>query len=478
MDYCLGLFGSHNSALAISVNGIVKEVVELERWVGIKNAAFAYHFPIENPEVVLQDILNYFSFKYGVDVYNTVAYTSDNNLHKLVKANSYIYVPHHTAHCANGLYQSDFNEALVVSFDGGSEEGFFKIFKATKGQDPKLITNVGIDLCVPYAAVAHYLSPIKREDNWWWGNLVYAGKVMGLAGTGKVVDKIIPKFYSYYLGQSIDNVNVAHERYQDLNILEKPENIAATSQYVFEQIFNNIISGYKTHLPIIFCGGGSMNIINNSKHDCFVSPNPDDRGLALGCLLHILKPREKIDSMYLGLPWRDSNYNDIDPKEFANKLTDGKILGLVQGNSEHGARALGNRSIISLPKKGMKDKINNTIKYREPFRPFSPMCREEDKSIWFECNSNTKWMSHNVKVINPVESISSIIHYDNTARLQTITKKTNYYLYEVLTELNNRGETPVVLNTSFNIQGKPILNKLDDALWMLNNTGIDELVVL
>lgn len=478
MDFKLGLFGSHNSSIAISVNNQIKEVVELERWVGVKNAAFAFHFPIPDPEQKLRDILNYFKNKYQAEKYNLVAYTSDNNLHKLIKSDEYRYIPHHTAHCANGLYQSPYDKAIVVSFDGGSEEGFFKIFEAEKGKPPKLLSNIGIDLCVTYAAVAHYLPPIKREDNWWWGNLVYAGKVMGLAGAGKIDYSLVSKFYSYYLGQSVDNVNTAHERYQSLNISGDPEDIAATSQFVFESIFTQIIQGYKKDLPLIFCGGGAMNIINNAKHNAFVSPNPDDRGLALGCLLDVIKPRSVINSMYIGLPWTDEKYNNIDPSVFAAQIIDNKFIGLAQGNSEHGARALGNRSILCKPSIGMKDKLNNTIKFRESFRPFSPICREEDKHIWFKSNNNTRWMSHNTEVINPQESISSIIHLDNTARLQTITKTSNLYLYEVLSIMANKGVDPVLLNTSFNIQGKPILNTLEEAKWILNNTGLNELVVV
>lgn len=478
MDFKLGLFGSHNSALAISVNDEIKEVVELERWVGVKNAAFAFHFPIPNPEEVLSDILNYFKNKYGVEKYNVVAFTSDNNLHKLIPADEYRYIPHHTAHCANGLYQSPYKEAIVISFDGGSEEGFFKIFHAIKGQAPKLLTNVGIDLCVPYAAVAHYLDPIKTEENWWWGNLVYAGKIMGLAGAGKIDYSLVSKFYSYYLGQSIDNVNTAHERYQALNIKGSAEDIAATSQFVFESVFNNIIDGYKNNLPLIFCGGGAMNIINNSRHNAFVSPNPDDRGLALGCLLETIKPSEPVNSMYLGLPFENKTFNDIAPHHFANKIINENILGLVQGRSEHGARALGNRSILCLPKSGMKDKLNKTIKFREPFRPFSPMCREEDKHLWFETHSDTRWMTHNSVVKNLSSSIASIIHSDNTARLQTITQDSNPYLYEVLSVMANKGVDPVLLNTSFNIQGKPILNTFKDAKWMVHNTGLDDLIIL
>ena len=478
MDFKLGIFGSHNSAIGIAVDNKVKEVIELERWVGIKNAAFAFHFPIDNPENTFKEIILYLKNKYNVDKYSVVGYTSDNNLHQLVEADEYRYIPHHTAHCANGLYQSDYDKALVVSFDGGSEEGFFKIFQASKGNPPKLLSNIGVDLCVSYAAVAHYLEPIKTEDNWWWGNLVYAGKIMGLAGLGKIDYSLVSKFYSYYLGQSVDNVNVAHERYQSLNIQGKPEDIAATSQFVFESIFNDIIKGYKKDLPLIFCGGGAMNIINNARHDAFVSPNPDDRGLALGCLLEIIKPKEKFNSMYIGLPWTGNKHNSLTPEEFALKIIDKNIIGLVQGNSEYGARALGNRSILCLPSKGMKDRLNNTIKYRESFRPFSPLCKEEDKTKWFQSNVTNLWMSHNAKVIFKNDAIDSIVHADNTARLQTITSDSNPYLYKVLTVMESNGVQPILLNTSFNVQGKPILNSYEDAMWMLSNTGLDELVIL
>ncbi len=474
----LGLFGSHNSAVAIAVDGVVKEVVELERWLGMKNAAFAFHFPIDNPKEVLNDILNYFKEKYKVDRYNRVAFNCDNDLHKTIQCNETIYVPHHTAHCANALYQSPYEKALVVSFDGGSEEGFFKIFNAERKKDPELLTSIGIDLCVTYAAVAHYCSPIKQEDNWWWGNLVYAGKIMGLAGSGKIREEFIPKFKSFYLGQSVDNVNTAHERFQKLGIDFEPEDMAATSQHVFESIFVEIINGYKTKLPICFAGGGAMNIINNTLHSAFVSPNPDDRGIALGCLLHILKPDYTLDSRYMGMPFQGKSHNPKTPYELAKILSDEKIVGLVQGRSEHGARALGNRSIICIPKKGMKDKLNNKVKFREPFRPFSPLCREKDTEKWFRAPKFTQWMSHNAEVINPIDDIKDIIHSDNTARLQTITELSNPYLYEVLTELENLGFEPIILNTSFNKQGKPILNTYDEAKWMLDNTGLDELVIL
>ena len=182
--------------------------------------------------------------------------------------------------------------------------------------------------------------------------------------------------------------------------------------------------------------------------------------------------------MYIGLPWIGGKHNSLTPEEFALKIIDKNIIGLVQGNSEYGARALGNRSILCLPCKGMKDRLNSTIKYRESFRPFSPLCREEDKTKWFESKASHLWMSHNAKVVFKNDTIESIVHADNTARLQTITSDSNPYLYKVLTVMDSNGVQPILLNTSFNVQGKPILNNYEDAMWMLNNTGLDELVIL
>jgi carbamoyltransferase len=228
-----------------------------------------------------------------------------------------------------------------------------------------------------------------------------------------------------------------------------------------------------------FSGGGAMNIINNSIYDAFVSPNPDDRGIALGLVLSKIKTGNIIDSTYLGSEPYDSlpDYFDLNIEEIVTDLINGKIIGIIQGNSEHGARSLGNRSIICMPSAGMKEKLNSEVKHREMFRPFAPVVRLEDASEFFEFGNHTRWMTHNSIVKEKYKSkIPAITHIDGTARLQTVTKHQNELIYTLLSKLENRGHIPVLLNTSFNIQGNPILNRYADAILIRDTTGLDKVI--
>lgn len=475
----LGLHGSHNASLAISLGGDILEVVELERWVGVKNAAFFYYFPIDNPIEVLNEILDYFENKYGAKEYDFAMVNSWPQEHSAeLRANEVRYVPHHVAHVCNAVYQSDANSSLVVSFDGGSDNGHFNIYLGDKGKEPELIYNSDVDLCVPYAAVGHYLNDIKREDDYWKGNLTYAGKVMGLSAYGKRNEEFFGYTKELYDRSLSNDANVAHENWREIycgcnHREQKAWDIAYANQYAFEKKFADLALPFILKYPdrqLIFSGGGSMNIINNTTYKAFVSPNSDDRGIALGCLLSLIKPNTPVDSTYLGsMPYDEMpEARDISIEEVANMLGDGKILGLIQGRAEHGARALGNRSILCLPTAGMKDKLNEKVKNREWFRPFAAVCREEDANKYFNSYGLHRWMTHNVTL--KTDAYPSITHADGTCRLQTVTKEQNPFLWELL------GLHPVLLNTSFNINGKPILNTYKDALWMKEFTGLDEVI--
>ena len=481
----IGVYGSHNSAMALSYQGKVLEVVELERWVKKKNAAFYFHFPEENPNQLTKQIHEYFKKKYGVYVYDNCLYNSClSNINELPALN-YEWVPHHMAHVYNAVYQSSAEKSLNISFDGGSDSGHFNIY-VTENRTPKLLHSTTQDVCVPYAAVGHYLSPIKQEENWWWGNLTYAGKVMGLSAYGKVNDSDYSKMMEYFRLQQKDDVNLAHENFQRIfNVTsekgfdeQRSYDIAATCQKVFEDIFREIITPFVNEYPehqLQFSGGGALNVINNAKWNAFVSPNPDDRGLALGMVLGKIKPSGTIQSMYMGSEPYDTynSYEEYSISQIVSDLSEGKIIGLMQGRSEHGARALCNRSILCMPKKGMKEKLNDSVKFREPFRPFAPVCRRQDADKWFEFGEFTQYMSHNATVHNVNDDIEAIIHKDYTARLQTVSQDSNPFMMSLFYEMEKQGLPPILLNTSFNVMGKPILNTWKEAIWMLNNTGID-----
>jgi carbamoyltransferase len=475
----IGVYGSHNSALAISFGGDVLEVVELERWVGIKNAAFFYYFPIDNSMDVLDNILNYFENKYGAKEYDYAMVNSwpEEHKHKL-RASNVIWIPHHIAHVSNVQYQSESKKALNISFDGGSDNGHFNIYLSEKGVEPILIFNSEQDICVPYATLAHYIPEIKREENLWVGNLVYSGKLMGLSSYGKRDDKFLKTVESFFDQCNTNEVDIAHKKWVDIYCAclqrgEDGRNLAWAAQKAFELKFAELALSYilkYQDIELQFSGGGSMNIINNTLYKAFVSPNSDDRGIALGCLLYLLKPQTALDSTYLGsAPYDEKPKGEPHSiKQVAHLLEEGKIIGLIQGRGEHGARSLGNRSILCLPTEGMKDRLNKEVKFREEYRPFAAVCREEDVNKYFYSIGNHRWMTNNAVV--KTNDLPAITHIDRTCRLQTVTEKQNPFLYQLL------GEHPVLLNTSFNIQGKPILNTYKDALWMKENTGIDEVI--
>ena len=270
--------------------------------------------------------------------------------------------------------------------------------------------------------------------------------------------------------------------------------IAATAQEAFENAFFSVLDKYDTEVPLIVTGGCALNVLVNEKiksrynRELYIPPNPHDGSLSLGHLFLYKKPDKQIDITYAGLPLLDrynlQDYVDkydavrVNKKEIAQLIKDGKIIGLVYGDSEVGPRALGNRSIVCDPNiADMKDILNSKVKFREWYRPFAPFCKKEEAHKYFDSPNfeNLEYMSYAPRV--KVDTLPSITHVDGTARLQTVTEKSHSHFYELLTEFGKISETNVLLNTSFNIRGYPILSTIDDALYALNNTDMDHVVI-
>ena len=126
----------------------------------------------------------------------------------------------------------------------------------------------------------------------------------------------------------------------------------------------------------------------------------------------------------------------------------------------------------------MKDTLNLKVKFRESYRPFAPVCREEDKNLYFENAFPSEYMTFAPKVRKKYrDSLTSIVHEDGTARLQTVSENQHKLFYDILTNLNEKEIIPVILNTSFNIKGKPILTTVEDAFDVLENTELDFIVI-
>ena len=209
----------------------------------------------------------------------------------------------------------------------------------------------------------------------------------------------------------------------------------------------------------------------------------------MGLLCGHIKPTKVVDTTYIGPPvWDRSelsrhlferNHIKLDVEKLADVILNGNVVGVVRGRSEHGPRALGNRSLIcDATNPSMKDFMNVHIKNREWFRPFSPIVRLEDLNKYFEWTKESRCMTFSPPVREEYrDKLRSVTHVDGTARVQTVTREQNEFIYDLLTMMDKKIGCGILLNTSFNVAGKPILNTYKDALWMLDNKDISGLVL-
>jgi carbamoyltransferase len=422
-------------------------------------------------------------------------------LAKIIKAKKYVVLNHHLSHAACAAYQSPYKKATVISFDGAGNDGRFNIYKFDESiKHVRQLDVPSFGKC--YRQISFILKDIKKESNGKRTPMVgYAGKLMGLVAYGKVRDEWIEGFTEFYKTGKLDFLkestklnhltenefkqNLLREEYSD----QLAYDLAATNQFVFEKEFFRLVESYIEDDPIVISGGCGLNVLLNEEirkkygNRVFVPPNVDDSGISLGQLFLVNNPKSQVDVTYSGLPildeinsselMKDFDVVPLNLKEISKLLKEGNIFGIVRNNSEVGPRALGNRSIICDPSfPNMKDKLNK-IKNREWFRPFAPVVRFEDRNKYFEFDHESRFMSFSPKVrVEYQQKYPSITHIDGTARVQTVTQNQNDFLHNLLTEIDG-----ILLNTSFNINGKPILTTIEEAIYVLNNTELDFLIV-
>jgi len=528
----ISFYGSHNATYVIERDGEILVVAELERILNYKNTGLAqYRTPRSDAILLLAEWFpKYLMDMYGIKEFDNCYYVNSDvimdevryNLEKYAPAKNYKAGHHHQSHAAGCFYQSPYDKALIFSFDGGGDDGKFNVYSCVRGESPTLLLT-GLnpvinknhhyyDLGFPYMVFGHFLKDIKFQDLS-TGNLVYPGKLMGLASYGKVINDWMPHFMDFYKSdpngldyqEKIDVLGNKIGIKFDINNRIGGEigyNIATTNQKAFEECFLEVANPWLEKYPdypVCIAGGCGLNIILNTRlkielnREVFVGPNPNDCGIALGLMLNETKPMKPVDVTYAGLPLMDFNMlpdyiqntditfksNILDINILVDDIIGGKIVGVARGRSEHGPRALGNRSIICNPTiSQMKDILNKKVKHREPYRPFAPVVRLEDVSTYFEWQGESCWMSF-CPLVKPEwrEKLAAITHVDNTARVQTVTREQNEWLYDLLTLIKNKTGVGVLLNTSFNVDGKPILSTVRDAFTILSKTELDALVI-
>lgn len=514
-DQVIAIYGSHDASITFVDENNNLRVFEYERFVRKRYAMFSSRFD-GRPDMGTSD-------KDRRQFLTLIKETIKNKDIKLIlhleisetdKALLSEYFPnaefrevgHHYSHACSGYYASKFKQALIFSVDGGGfDDGSVATTKVFIGRedDIKLLASPNIDFGNPYSGIGYLISEVSPspEPEHSIHALSYAGKIMGLCAYGVVRRDWLEAMRIYYKDSSLNNLCIAlgfENKYNSLSG-QNSYDLAATSQYVFEEQMDSLIKPYidNYNLDAVIVGGCGLNVLYNQKLkeylddkaiSLYVPPNPNDCGLSYGMFLSLFPSEGLNEVCYSGVGIldesnyekliRDYEYSSYTYTDIVNLLKQGKILGVINDNSEVGPRALGNRSIICDPSiENMKDILNSKVKFREWFRPFAPVCRLKDSHLYFENVFFSKYMSYAPIVKdNYREQLKTITHIDGTARLQTVGESSNEFFYQVLDELENQGYIPVILNTSFNIRGKPILTSYEDALYVLDNTELDYVV--
>ncbi len=431
-------------------------------------------------------------------------------INKILEKNEgkFYQLGHHKSHAANAFFSSNFNEALIVTIDGGGTEDTEPIIRSAftiwEGKDNK-IQNLDIipinRLCLG-TLWDHVLESnlFKLSSGHPKGN--QAGTLMAMATMGEPKDEYVNTIYKASTEPGSYTKNLL-KLLSEEQPSEYQYDIAASLQKVTEKIVKENIEKYLGNSQYLCLAGGTVlnSVMVGKMYDwwpqlkgIYVYPTPYDAGLAIGSAQylwhHILdNPRIKWDnniSPYLGRKYTinkndimDENLNveeNVKDEDVIKLLCDQNIVCVFGGGSESGRRALGNRSILADPRsKEMKDLINDKVKHRQWFRPFAPSILREEVKNWFEKDIDSPYMSFVVKFKEEVrDKVPAVVHFDGSGRLQTVTENDNKWYYNFISKFKDETGVPILLNTSFNDR-EPIVETPEDAIKCFKGTNIDYL---
>lgn len=423
---------------------------------------------------------------------------------------------HHLAHAATAVYTSPFRECAVMVLDGAGEGESSTFLRYADGRFRVIEKNSYVhSLGFLYASITHACGFSAAEGDEW--------KVMGLAAYGQSV----PKLYDFFRERiEVKGLRVRQRiSRSELKLLERmvggfraptDPNIErmADLAFNFQACFADVVCDLATNLRkmglsenLAYAGGCALNssangqILRRSGFRALHVPSaPGDDGNALGLVLFerfrcVARTTFERMSPYLG--------SDIDPVRLrqvlrlggfrhrifdsdqelsthvASGIANGQIIGWMQGRAEFGPRALGNRSILADPRcPKMKDRINASVKFREEYRPFAPSILKEHVTEYFEDSQDSPYMERTLPFRADARAkVPAVVHKDGTGRLQTVERAWNPRYWCLIDAFKRRTGVPLLLNTSLNVMGKPIVHDIEDALTLFFTTGLDRLVI-
>jgi len=467
---------NHNAALAVFDDDVLKFAGESERFSKIKNDsdlnsqiidyARAWGDPseiywFENP---YKKSLRQLIAGQGVVSNNVKKYLQKYNIAGKIKTTD-----HHRSHAAAGYYTSGYQEACVLVVDAIGE---FQSLTIWQGQGDRLELLYNLDyrhsVGLWYSAMTQRcgLKPIEEE---------YI--LMGMAALGDP-NRLTRDMLDDFIRMPIDDYNNPlqfkenlHRGCQwwrpDLTSQQDLYDIAAATQQVYEILLERILQFALTKTSsrnLVLMGGCALNCAANHLiykyfQNVWIMPAPGDNGSAIGAVLAHTKKHINWPGVYLGY---DMGYHSSN-EQIVDYLIKNKVCGVARGRAEFGPRALGNRSLLADPRDPkIKESVNN-IKQRQQFRPFAPAILEEYAEQYFIMpTQSTPYMQFTAVCRDP-DQFPGIIHVDGTSRVQTVNKTDNPQFRELLELWHERTGCPMLLNTSLNIKGQPMLNDIQDA---------------
>jgi carbamoyltransferase len=439
-----------------------------------------------------------------------------------------IFPEHHMSHAAHTFFTSPFDNAAILTVDGVGEWTTTS-FGTANDTTIKLTNDIRWPHSVGlfYSAFTYFLGFKVNEGEY---------KLMGLSAYGKpkyydlimrnLVDvkndgsvHLNMKYFSFTYDKVMTNQNFSDlfgipPRKEDTRAEQIHYDIAASAQLVLEEILLKMVNHVykKTSMKNLCFGGGvALNGVANYRilkegpfENIHIPPSPGDGGSAIGCAQYSFychdKNKRKIednveriknnifmgpsysnDEIKLFLDRNKIQYEFLETNSLlqttAQLIAESNVVGWYQGKMEWGPRALGNRSILADPRNAkMKDILNEKIKHRESFRPFAPCILEEHLSEYFDINIPSPYMLMVAPVKKP-KKIPAVTHVDGTSRLQTVSKNINSLFYNLITEFYKISDVPVLINTSMNVRGEPIVNTPEQAYNMIIKTDMDYIVL-
>jgi carbamoyltransferase len=379
------------------------------------------------------------------------------------------YKWHHESHAAAGYYTSPFDDATVVVIDSIGEFETISIWQGKGDKLKKLWSqNYPDSVGLWYSAMTDRIGLKANEEEYILMGMAALGDPLRLSGD-IIADFVTFNHPSEHGIRFKQNLHKGCKDWRpDLIADWDRYDIAAGTQHVYELIFHKILQDAVRLNPgcknLVLMGGCALNCVANVDaytyfKDVWIMPNPGDAGSAVGAVLADKRKHIHWPGPYLGF---DMGYHTANNK-IVDYLLENKICGVARGCAEYGPRALGNRSLIADPRgPDVKDRLN-AIKKREDFRPFAPAVLAEHARDIFDMPTNlTPYMQYAVKCRRP-DLYPAIVHLDGTSRVQTVTKEDNPEFHALLTEWHARTGCPMLVNTSLNIKGEPIVNTHLDA---------------